>query len=563
MRNKGKEYILKRAGAAGSLFLTLVLAAAIILSIAKVTYATDEYSNDEHIHENVEYTAWKHSKQLPAIPGNYYLTEDVTLSSKWRVPEGSTNICLNGHGIKLNEGQSEVIYIQNGASFTLHDCNGTQMRHFYKKDPAGLARVDDSDPDGAEMFDGGYITGGKGYTISGKTYGGGVFNNKGIFVIEGGTIIGNTATYGGGIENYTNGTTTVKGGAIFGNLAECGGGIDNFKGTIEISKNASITNNTADEGGGIYNSAGTFSLSGSPTISNNTKGNVCLYRSKIRIDGSLNNSKTISLKKINIDSERIEYSSDGTFAVPGENYTIKDSDADRFAAEDDDYYVTAADEDGSKVLVLKGKTVSRPVFSPAGGTFDSAQTVTVSSSTKGATIYYTTDGSMPDTNSKKYTGEITVSSSCTVKAIAVKDRMTDSELSSAEFRIEAPKSNSDVTPTEAAITVNTRTISAKAVNNAIARAGVSSDTVTTIILGKRVKKIKKGAFRNLRNVRTLEVRTKKLKKSSVKKSLKGSKIETVKVKVGKKKTNRKYTRKYRKIFTKKNAGKKVKVSRYY
>lgn len=60
-------------------------------------------------------------------------------------------------------------------------------------------------------------------------------------------------------------------------------------------------------------------------------------------------------------------------------------------------------------------------------------------------------------------------------------------------------------------------------------------------------------------VKTVTVKTKNLKKATVKKSLKGSKVKTVKVKVGKKKDNKKYVKKYKKIFTKKNAGKKVTV----
>lgn len=51
----------------------------------------------------------------------------------------------------------------------------------------------------------------------------------------------------------------------------------------------------------------------------------------------------------------------------------------------------------------------------------------------------------------------------------------------------------------------------------------------------------------------------KLGKAGVKKSLLGSKIKIVKVKVGKKAVNKKYIKRYRKIFTKKNAGKKVTV----
>ena len=121
------------------------------------------------------------------------------------------------------------------------------------------------------------------------------------------------------------------------------------------------------------------------------------------------------------------------------------------------------------------------------------------------------------------------------------------------------------TPAAAAvtsITVNTKTVNAKKLNAAVAKAGGSNEYVTTIVLGKKVKKISKSTFKNYPNAKTLVVKTKKLKRASVKKSLKGSKITKVKVKVSsKKKINKKYVRKYKKIFTKKNAGKKVKVSR--
>ena len=62
-----------------------------------------------------------------------------------------------------------------------------------------------------------------------------------------------------------------------------------------------------------------------------------------------------------------------------------------------------------------------------------------------------------------------------------------------------------------------------------------------------------------KKAKTLIVRTKKLTKESVRSSLKSSKVKTIKVKVGKKKENRKYVKKYKKIFTKKNCGKKVRV----
>ncbi|MBQ9061090.1 MAG: hypothetical protein IJ128_08100, partial [Firmicutes bacterium] len=110
------------------------------------------------------------------------------------------------------------------------------------------------------------------------------------------------------------------------------------------------------------------------------------------------------------------------------------------------------------------------------------------------------------------------------------------------------------------VTVNVKTVSAAAINKAVAKAGGSNKYVTTIVLGKKVKKISKGAFRKYTKVKTLVVKSKKLKKAKVKKALKGSKITKVRVKVGKKKTNKQYVKKYKKIFTKKIVGKKVKVS---
>lgn len=50
-----------------------------------------------------------------------------------------------------------------------------------------------------------------------------------------------------------------------------------------------------------------------------------------------------------------------------------------------------------------------PVFSPAAGTYTTAVIVTITDSTAGATIYYTTNGTTPTATSTKYTGPITVS----------------------------------------------------------------------------------------------------------------------------------------------------------
>jgi hypothetical protein len=82
---------------------------------------------------------------------------------------------------------------------------------------------------------------------------------------------------------------------------------------------------------------------------------------------------------------------------------------------------------------------SAPVFSPAVGTYDTPRSVTLTDATKGATIYYTTNGNTPTTTpSDKYVNAITVSKTTTIKAIAAASGHTNSVVATGTYTITPP-----------------------------------------------------------------------------------------------------------------------------
>jgi hypothetical protein len=76
-----------------------------------------------------------------------------------------------------------------------------------------------------------------------------------------------------------------------------------------------------------------------------------------------------------------------------------------------------------------------PTFSPAAGTYTSPQMVTISDTTAGATIFFTTDGSTPTTSSTKFTGPIAVNSTETIMAIATATGFSNSAVAAATYTI--------------------------------------------------------------------------------------------------------------------------------
>jgi hypothetical protein len=83
--------------------------------------------------------------------------------------------------------------------------------------------------------------------------------------------------------------------------------------------------------------------------------------------------------------------------------------------------------------------VPNPTFSPAPGTYHSPQTITISDATNGATIYYTTDGTLPTKNSPVYTGPFVVTSTTSIYAMATYPYVPNSAPVLATYSIVLPQ----------------------------------------------------------------------------------------------------------------------------
>ena len=83
-------------------------------------------------------------------------------------------------------------------------------------------------------------------------------------------------------------------------------------------------------------------------------------------------------------------------------------------------------------------TVVTPIFSLTPGTYTTLESVTLSDTTPGAVIYYTTNGTTPTTGSSVYGSSISLSATTTIEAIAVAPGYTNSPVATATYTINLP-----------------------------------------------------------------------------------------------------------------------------
>ena len=229
--------------------------------------------------EETKFTAWTRTDSLPDTAGNYYLTDDVTLTTtvkypgkigddycSWDVPDGVV-LCLNGKNITMKNPdgmKDDVDVIKVSAQFALTDCKTGDAQ-------GKITHATDSSNSKYE---------GKGVKVLGGT-----------FNMYGGIISGNTTNYdigGGGVSVEGVSDTTkasifkLYGGKISGNTAKSGGGVHVRRivwyGPSEFRMyGGSITKNNADStaasygvGGGVYVSWTSKFVMNGGTISGNT-----------------------------------------------------------------------------------------------------------------------------------------------------------------------------------------------------------------------------------------------------------------------------------------------------
>ena len=82
-----------------------------------------------------------------------------------------------------------------------------------------------------------------------------------------------------------------------------------------------------------------------------------------------------------------------------------------------------------------------PTFTPAPGTYPGALTVTISDAEPNATIYYTTDGSPPTSNSTVYAAPLAVNATTMIRAFAVAPGLGPSGVVAGQYVIQAEQMN--------------------------------------------------------------------------------------------------------------------------
>ena len=301
--------------------------------------------------------------------GTYYLDSDIAF--EWRDSDtydtshvlyidGDVKLCLNGHSITLNCGESSVIHVLEGKKLVLTDCNGS------------------GEGNGIITHGNSSINGGHGLSVSGTLdlYNGNITQNATFGVTNN---VAESANNGGGVLVESTGTVNMYGGRITENTAVSGTATDGTSvegygggvyikngGTFNLS-GGEISKNTAKggKGGGVYVAdGGTLAVSGAAKVTGNTvdsKANNVYLPSGVTM--AIGNTLGFDAK-IGVTTETAPQKDS---PVPIVEDAYNDSDANQIISDNDNYQTKRNSTDNTLELVLSDKK-------NAGLTFISAPT---------------------------------------------------------------------------------------------------------------------------------------------------------------------------------------------
>ena len=278
------------------------------------------YAIFEHTsHDDIDFVQWTDAlaeeqngsgktatNSLPSVAGDYYFTANITISSIWNVPEGTTNICLNGCTITTTA--SSAVYVPTNATLNIYDEDEN-----YGKITGGKGGYD-SKRGGGMYVEGSVTMYGGSITANEAAYGGGVYIKNGSFTMyKNARITSNksktsydTWANGGGFL-IDNGTLTIYGGYISSNTADREDAAIALAGGNLYLYGGSITYNTSglSGSGSVRNyGSGDIYISGNPYVMNNnttvnsvtTRNDIYLVNGKkLIVNGELNQSAKIGV----------------------------------------------------------------------------------------------------------------------------------------------------------------------------------------------------------------------------------------------------------------------------
>lgn len=298
------------------------------------------------------------------------------------IPENKI-ITMDLGGNILNRGLSSptidgmVIYMAKGSYLTVNDSDSEKINKGALSD--GLWR---SDKNGTTEIKGGIITGGYNRTDGGAVY----MEERTVLTLNGGTICGNTADDGGGVQiegntsklqmsekafisyNKAYGSTyggggictdgtgvTVAGGNVTFNSAKYGGGIYCYNDSVSIV-GVKINNNSATlDGGAVYPQGTSVSLSSCELTDNSAGRNggaVYVYTTGTSLTDTVIEKNTAKAQ-----GDGVYVSEDCDLSVSGKMIIKNNGEENLFLEGNDDLYASSLSR-GSEVYISIGGDLS-------------------------------------------------------------------------------------------------------------------------------------------------------------------------------------------------------------